>query len=174
MQKPFRKILGCSALALALVTTAANPSSQAACYLPRVGPAPLRFQKPRLAKPLALPPLARDDGLPEGSAKTSSIANSALTIDPNFFPNISLQPTQFSGAPLKTVNGDSTHSASGNSVTNSPGGTTANDLLIVSPQMLLDYFRPIDGWTNTAVVAPVPFMPAIPAPPSSSALYKTE
>ena len=53
----------------------------------------------------------------------------------------------------------------------------ANELLIISPQMLIEYFRPQAGATNAPVsaIVPVQFMPATPAAaPESRAIYKTE
>ncbi|MBC8095395.1 MAG: hypothetical protein H7Y43_06260 [Akkermansiaceae bacterium] len=54
----------------------------------------------------------------------------------------------------------------------------ANELLIVSPQMLIDYFKPMAGSTNgsgVSVLMPVNFTPATPAAtPSSRAIYKTQ
>jgi hypothetical protein len=54
----------------------------------------------------------------------------------------------------------------------------ANDLLVITPQMLVEYFKPMSGTTNgsgAAVIVPVTFTPATPtAQPSSKAIYKTQ
>jgi hypothetical protein len=75
-------------------------------------------------------------------------------------------------------NVDSPQPEDANSLTNSPAAPApASDLLIITPQMLVDYFKPGQSPTNAAnasVLEPVGFTPAIPsAPPASDAAFAT-
>jgi hypothetical protein len=75
-------------------------------------------------------------------------------------------------------NADSPLPEDANSFRNSPAATVpASDLLVITPQMLVDYFKPGQSPTNAAnvsVLVPVGFTPAIPATtPASDAADAT-
>ena len=175
----------CSFLAIAVALTGVAAEKPRAGYLPRVGPAPLRFEAPRVpALSISkLPPLPKQDTQalpthvpppkPEGnpdSNKTGSTATPPMT-SPD---GANSEDDPYSLLPAQNV------------PTHWTGGTpSANDLLAVSPQMLIDYFKPMSNWTNGgahmlfpvnlgAGLAAPNFTPAIPAPilPPSSATYK--
>lgn len=174
-----RHLLGFAlATALGLATTNAQVSG----YLAKGGPAALRFQTVHPQNLSILPPLPKPDVKVDrtspakntataqpplisvsnpGPVWTPPFANPVATV-PNTLAAYSLLPPQNFG------------------VTNPAApGSTANDLLNITPQMLVEYFRPVNGAPNSAgvsVYVPVPFTPATPAAPgpSSSATYRTQ
>ena len=95
-------------------------------------------------------------------------------IPARFFMPSTLWLNQFSGSsnPQAAVLAD----------TNAPPNamdwaSPASDLLVVTPEMLFDYFRSVPAGTNAAnvmVLVPMDFTPAFPpGAPSSSATYRT-
>ena len=141
-------------------------------YLPLVGPPPLRFELARNhgehiswnppVKPL--PPVAVETNPPP---VTSSSPNENIVAVPLATPVITAPST------IHTLVG--TENLSTNSVIQT---RSANDLLVVTPEMLVDYFKPNNNMTNAAnvrVIAPVNFAPPASASiPSSQAIYKSQ
>lgn len=167
-----------SGFAVALLGVAiATPLGGAEGYLPRSGPAALRFAAaPLQAKAFVWPPLRKDESAPSNSlpeaASAPASTNSApvpaapgatnWVVDPAL-----LDPTQF---PVDT-----------NSVPNSESpASSASELLIVTPQMLAEYLKPaLSGALKAATNAPssgdVGFLPPTPKPAASSeAIYRTQ
>ena len=149
-------------VALAALT---EPPARGAAYLPLVGPPPMRFEKasdgPRKISwtPPALipPPVVVEPNLPSVTATipANNVVSPHPVIEPANTP-VSLPPENLS--------------------TNSAVQTrSANELLVVTPEMLVDYFKPNHNATNAAnvrVLAPVNFTPPASASmPSSQAIY---
>jgi hypothetical protein len=139
-------------------------------YTTPPGPVTLRFQSPRSSNPVPLPPLIEDDSnVPTADISNASEANPGWTN-----PNASLMtPDDSMESMLPPLTNSSTNSFA--------PAATANDLLIITPQMMVDYFRPLHGSTNgvgVSVPVPVNFLPPIvpapAAPLSSSATYKVQ
>ena len=164
------------ALVLALAVPASAYTVGGEGYLAKSGPVPLRFQiRKAAANSFKLPPLP--DDAPSAAATTNEIAQTAPTgtqvssngtpevvsasSDPNFFNAMGLPP-------FFVPQGENpTNAAAG------PG--SANNLLSITPQMFVEYFRPTPGLTNGAgmsVSVPVGFMPPPPpVSPGSKATY---
>ncbi|MBC8094599.1 MAG: hypothetical protein H7Y43_02190, partial [Akkermansiaceae bacterium] len=129
-------------------------------YLVKTGPVPLRFQPAVVQKAQVLMPLP--DNSPLNSVSTPPVQPASELNSRGFaLPHSPLEPL------LNPGNMDSMLpqplAQSQNSETAQPA---ANELLIVSPQMLIDYFKPMAGSTNGAgvsVLMPVNFTPATPA-----------
>lgn len=132
-------------------------------YLPRVGPARLRFQPPRPVARVVLPPLQMPDALPP-LAHIPDAASSQLT-EPGPAALVS-ETRDLSASPTNLLNQASTNSPSPdlNSETNA----------VISPQMFLRFFTPsgTGAGREAVVVMPPGFNPAQPGQPaSSSATY---
>ena len=156
-------------------------------YLAVIGPAPLRYQKLSSWKPLNLPPLPMENSSsPDPIAPAIAAADSTNSTSlPGFASSLAdlpaevfLPTTLWLGHLSSWSAADSNLSAGTNFSTNTTQASApASDLLILTPQMLVDYFKPGQCPTNAAgrfVQVPVEFTPAIPAaPPASSATYKS-
>jgi hypothetical protein len=163
-------------LVLALAVTASSPRLSGEGYLAKTGPVPLRF---RIEKPpgtaLRLPPLPKDAApvatITNEISQTNSVDSQISFNGSPVLPSASSDPSLFNGMsmpPFLVPQGEyPTNSASG------PG--SANDLLNITPQMFVEYFRPAPGLTNGAGVSvsvPVGFMPPPPpVSPGSKATY---
>jgi len=160
----------------------ANAKSAAIGYLAKVGPVPLRFL-PRITKIGVLPPL------PDGSSTPASnpqIPNPPPQSDSATAPQSATPPAQIPAdpaSPLSDAPADQSPDSLLPVIENpapDPASTphSANDLLVVTPQMLIEYFKPVGSSTNNAgvsVLGPVNFTPPTPAvAPSSRAVYKTD
>ena len=166
-------------IVVGLSATASNPG-----YLPIVGPAPLRFQSDRNAPQQALPPLEMQDNtasdvttFPTNVANPESViykaASNTNAPQQYFWPF----PSWYWPAPdwSNPSPGGSEGPMPPNEV--APTNTvysphTASDLLVVTPQMLVDYFKQSQSATNSvnpSARAPVEFTPANPAPAPESA-----
>lgn len=126
-------------------------------YLPRIGPAPLRFLRPPVpaTHQLALPaPAVEPEPDPE---VTVSNIEKTIAATP---PPLTMSTTRPSPAP-------------NNGTPNGPMGFTAPEE-VVSPQMLLKFFgKPANG-ANSSATAPLDFTPPKPvAPPASNAASPT-
>ena len=158
-------------------------------YLPVVGPTPLRFQSDQRAPLQELPPLAMQDStafdvttFPTNIPAPESViykaaSNTNAPPEYNFWPF----PSWYWPAP------DWSSPPQGGEMPSPPNEVaptntiytphTASDLLVVTPQMLVDYFKQSQSPTNAvnpAARAPVGFTPANPAPiPESSARLNT-
>ena len=163
--------LRCVALAVAAQAAALGAKS-ASGYLPRIGPTPLRLVPVKTEPPQAvLPPLAVDDRVEEPS-QPEPIVQHAFNLNDYLDSNLPLW-TGLAEAIAKRVFPDpGTEKAPKEPL---PAVSPPNDMVVVTPQMLVDYFRPIGSATNApevSVTVPVGFMPpAIPAP--SRATYST-
>jgi hypothetical protein len=144
-----------------------EPLARGAAYLPLVGPPPMRFEKAAVgAKTISWTPptltpstIAIETNVP---SITSSIpANSVAQAPPAIEPVKA--PVPLPAENLSTNSTDQTRSA--------------NDLLVVTPEMLVDYFKPNDNATNATdvrVLVPVNFTPPASASiPSSQAIYRS-
>ena len=182
--------VSCAAAALmflpALSTASAEDSRP---YLPAVGPTQLRFERQMAFKPLLLPPLSMEnstssDNTPEKTDPTmlpSGFASGLNGIPARFFLPTTLWLNHLSG------HGDTDPTATADIYTaasNPPTQSTdqvqpapASDLLNVTPQMLVEYFKPGEHRgrdANPSVYVPVDFKPATPTvTPPSSATYNT-
>jgi len=135
-------------------------------YLKLTGPAPLRFSV-ALATPVtfALPESLADHhvatkSIATNSIVTTSIDTNAVTVNAATNSLASETPTDLGP----------------NSQSGSPSTPAASDMLVVSPQMLTEFFKPVAEGTNavgTVVVpvgVPIGFTPPS-AKPSSRATY---
>ncbi len=166
-----------------LVAMIPTPSLRSAdFYLARLGPPPLRFAaaplKPKdFGWPLALGP---------ARALTNSLerAGDAATNSSNVLPNATGPSTSRNGAPgvevTVTTSPSSTFPTPSTSIGFDGNPLSASNLLVVTPQMLADYFKAnYDGTyrptTNGFSGIEVPFYPPTPKPaPSSEAIYRTQ
>ena len=151
-----------------VVVTFVGSSARGMAYLPLVGPPPLRFEKTAVGGKnfcWALPALA----LPVASTATncSSVTNSIPTNNVVFNTPVSqpaIEPISLVPENLSTNTASQTR--------------PANDLLVVTPEMLVDYFKPGNVATNAAnvhVLFPVNFTPPASASGASSqAIYKSQ
>lgn len=152
---------------LAAVAAASGAKARSA-YLPTTGPTPLRFEV-ALVKPAA-PALAAAEPSPAEKPEeiTPAVAGPSPANPPadiHYSAGEAVPPTD---APAESE-----------SAYPSPSHPLAEHPLIVTPQMLAEYFKPVGG-TNApgvSVVLPVPvsFTPPTDQPqPRSRATYKTE
>ena len=173
-------------MAVGLSSLASSPG-----YLSIVGPTPLRFQTDRNTPQRQLPPLEMQNStdsdvitFPTNIANPESITYTAASH--------TNAPTQYNFWPFPTwywpTPDWSNSPSSGGSVPPPPtepaptntvySPHTASDLLVVTPQMLVDYFKQTQSTTNDvepAARAPVEFTPANPAPmPGSSARLNSQ
>jgi hypothetical protein len=162
----FKRCRACVIL-IALASLTELPARDAA-YLPLIGPPPLRFEKAT------------------GGSKNISWIPPALT-PPAVAVEIKL-PSVTSTTPANNVVPPSPANGSANApvplppenLSTNPAVQTrpANNLLVVTPEMLVDFFRPNNDGTNAAnvrVLAPVIFTPPASASiPSSQAIYTSQ
>ena len=184
---------GWTALILALATCCVGEAHERG-YLALIGPTPLRFTAPPNRGEMAvLPPLLTSDN-DTGSARVASSASKARQgSEPIMMLN---QPAESAVGPTLsgvlsplwlTVFGDGNlsqiipaHSMDG--VTNAISAVgSADDLLIVNPQMLMSYFKTggkhSTNSVNPTVVVPITFMPpgaTTATPASSQAVYRSQ
>jgi len=165
----------CAILLLFLEWDGSRPVSGIG-YLPRVGPPTLRITvRPLLPKPFAavvVPPLITPppaDSKAETMAKippaTNSVANESTTETSSSGPLASLLPTSVKP-----------NEARSDSASSAATVGAANDLLVVTPQMLIEYFRVPPGATNgpgVGVYLPVGFTPPLAPSASSQAIYRS-
>lgn len=164
----------------------ATAKNTAIGYLAKVGPVPLRFQ-PRPTKIAILPPLPEDSPAPAANPSTPTPASDSNPI-PDPKPGAPTESAPVEPPPPTAPLSDLLEEKNTDSLlprVETPAMIpdekphSANDLLVITPQMLIDYFKPAGGsTTNTtgvSVLGPVNFMPPAPStPPSSRAVYKTE
>lgn len=143
---------------------------QGGSYLPLVGPPPLRFEKAmNHARISWIPPVMNSPPL---ATETNTIR-----VTPSIpSENVVVAPP---ATPINTVTGIAPVLVEPDKLsTNSIVQTrSANDLLVVTPEMLVDYFKPNNNMTNAGnvrVIAPVSFSPpASTSIPSSQAIYRS-
>ena len=150
-------------VALAVLT---EPLTRGAAYLPLVGPPPMRFEKATESPkniawtpPASIPPPIIVEPTPP-SVTTTIPDNNTVSPPPVIEPANTAVPVQ-----------------PDNSFTNSVvQARSANEMLVVTPEMLVDYFKPNNNATNAAnvrVLVPVNFTPPASASmPSSQAIYR--
>ncbi len=179
----------CGLLGLALATALglgpgpATARAQVSGYLAKSGPAALRFQAVHPQNLSILPPLPKPEvKVPD----RTSLAKSAVTSQPPLILVSNQSPAwtpPYANPPVTVPNPLASYSLlppQNFGITNPAfPGSTANDLLNITPQMLVEYFRPVIGAPNSAglsVFVPVQFTPATPAAPgpASSATYRTQ
>jgi hypothetical protein len=165
------------------------PTAWAGGYLACTGPVPLRFavEKPAAA-PYELPPLAMNDPLPApepSGLATPSFASQTGMEDTNAVVAEIIGPVATpSEEALASFDTDPLSIPQSQPVAPVPPemtpGRAASDLLVVTTQMLAEYFktgRPTTNAASAVLFAPVEFMPPAPlggAAPSSRATYRTQ
>ena len=141
-----------------------------AAYLPLIGPGPLRFQPAPSERPE--PDHLAPKGLPVANTSTNQPAPPVSTELPDKIHHAEpIVTTASSGAPLMNPE---------------PGGESLADQLmpplfpaeneLVTPQMMLYFFRRPPGQTATSVVgmaSPLVFTPPVSAPLPSQSSYTT-
>ena len=175
MGKRFSSACGFLCIGLAAMSGFAGSRIWQTGYLSKGGPAPLRFQPEHTQDLSLLPPLPGADKPADASPVTtppisqpSAASTNAVVLSATSYPTIpgninvnSMLPDPYNGGANLGVQG------------------SANDLLAITPQMLVEYFRPGGGTTNSAnfsVFVPVNFTPATPPSPApgSSATYRVQ
>lgn len=160
-------------LALALILVMAGSGSANGPYFLQSGPPPLRFGERQSEKKLVLPPL-----FPPKPAATNATVLPVKEADSGS-TNSAAEPLAAEAQAGTNAPGgtdDITLSAGSSSTLNSDArGIPAGEMLIVTPQMLADYLKPIPGatvraGTNAAANGDVLFRPPSPnAPPAGPA-----
>lgn len=133
-------------------------------YLPTVGPIPLRIRRPAAPSvPVVLPPLAMRD--PDAASPTRT----------NLVAEIPTEPAKSSAEDSADAG---VSGGEGNNALD-PGGSDRNVSPIVTPGMLVQYFKPAGTNTIGGVISVPVFVPASPPPASavpggnvSSATYR--
>jgi hypothetical protein len=157
-------------------------------YLAAVGPKPFRFESPRSEQNSAnLPRLGENDnvtGKDDSNADSNRPYNSPVVVNnPNpvqVGPTLEQRLSPWSATAAGNVDWRSAiaYSASQSAGMSPVGSASANDMLVVTPQMLVNYFKPSATSTNgagTTILVPVGFSPpgVTPTPPSSQAIYRS-
>jgi len=153
------------AAGLAATAAAALVVNAGSAYLPVTGPPPLRFEV-AFVRPAALALMAAMPNLPENSEDQNPATGTVLTNTPEDLHYSSGQ----TNVPPATAGEPETSGTY-------PIHPLADSPLIITPQMLAEYFKPASGPTNAAVFLPVQVSfkpPTDPAPVRSRATYKTE
>ncbi len=179
-------IAGCGMLGLEAVASG---------YLPCTGPVPLRFESEKPpSKPLTLPALVMEDpppAPPESETPAPVIPEDVAPAPvPEAVPGSASvaaesPPTDSAAALLgQLYGGDGSNPytiPAAQIPAQSVAEATASNLLVVTPQMLVDYFKakPAAGaasnTTSVAVFAPVGFTPPAPISlPTSQATYRSQ
>jgi hypothetical protein len=146
---------------IGLVACALGVNGASAAYLPKLGPASLRFQKPPvfIASLMIFPPLKMiEDSV---SNRVEQVAAAASTNQNDVV--VSAEPARDSGPPFATT-GTNTPPADPVKVDSGP---------VVTPQMLLQFFTPNSGTNAPNVIVPSPFQFQLP-PPGSAATYNVK
>jgi hypothetical protein len=167
----------CIAAGIALavvVTTAASLESDP--YLPKVGPTSLRFKAAGASKSLNLPPLAKEDNTATVTNMPANVENVDIVtrvaspdpvVQQYFFQSPWIYPLPRADAQTD-VRGSAAPAPAHPATNAPPTSQAASDMLVVTPQMLVDYFKPPPtNATNASVPATVEFTPATPATTSS-------
>jgi hypothetical protein len=166
-----------------LVAMIPTPSLRSAdFYLARLGPPPLRFAAAPLKPKDFAWPLA--PGPARALTNSMELAGDTATNSSNVLPNATGPATSSNGAPgtevTVTASPSSTFPTPSISIGFDGNPLSASNLLVVTPQMLADYFKAnYDGTyrptTNGFNGIEVPFYPPTPkAAPSSEAIYRTQ
>jgi hypothetical protein len=137
-------------------------------YLPKLGPSPLRFSAPPSFTPTVamLPPLRMDD--------SALLTNAAiLNLATNVPPAENVEPFG-PPPPAESINIGATNATAQTLSAQPP--VVLDPTQRITPQMLVDFFKPVLDGTNAApVTAPYgSFTPPQWVPPSSSATYRSK
>jgi hypothetical protein len=152
-----------------LVTLAALTSQpvRGGAYLPLVGPPPLRFEMAMVHAPKnswMLPAPPPPVTVTETNPPTASV-----------IPSNNIVPAPPPGTP---TNAPAVLPPADSSAKSATPTRPAEDLLVVTPEMLVDYFKPTNAATNANsahVPLPLNFTPPTSLPiPSSQAIYKNQ
>lgn len=173
-----RKLVGWT-LAIAWATAAAPALYGSGPYLPRTGPTVLRFELAMTRPPtVMLPPLTTPEQPQEDSSATARVgsleAPAPVTTPPAEAPAPASASTNEAAAVAADASNGQTNLAA------LPSSSSASDSLVVTPEMLVQYFQPTQGTTNPAsasvfVPVSVGFTPPRPkSPTSSEAIYRTQ
>lgn len=156
-------------LALAIASGRAASGQLAA-----VGPEPLRFQKPVVLASLVLPPLAMRDPappLPVPQPAPAPATNAAPA--PVSAPPLAVAPTNDTPVTVVPTNDTPVTVVPPTVIALVPAPDT-NAPVILSPQLLLQFFQRIGTNRATSIIEPLDFRPADPPPlPSSTSTYLT-
>ena len=148
--------------------TAALCATAGPGYLPKVGPPPVRFERPTPAPaepPVVLPPLAVIEPRPT-SPQLDTAVPAPVTPNEPVHPVESAPPSEALITPERPALMMEPPSTN----------TVAIDQGILGPQMFMKYFtgQPGTNGSGISIFAPVGFVPPLPAtPPSSSASFQT-
>ncbi len=151
-----------------LAGCAAVINSAFGAYLPQLGPSPLRFcPLPVFVATVAMfPPLRRDDPV---SPLNAEVVNTATNLPPaeNLEPLGPPAPVPAEGVAIGGAD-TATQAAAGQPP------VALDRTLTITPQMLVDFFKPVLNGTNAVpMMAPAgSFAPPLPTP-SSSATYNS-
>lgn len=155
-----------AATVAALLLCTARESRGSNGYLSQIGPPPLRFSLATASLSFILPPSLINVPLPTNTTKIAS--SPTPTAGTNSTPG-------FTGPKMASTSVFTT-STSPDPSENAPQPTpAASDMLVVSPQMLTEYFKPDPNGPNSGgVLVPVPvgFTPPT-VKPSSQATYRS-
>ncbi len=172
------------------------PGATASGYLPRTGPVPLRFESEATPPPpLVLPPLLMEDAPPAPVVESAAVTPPPENLGPAPLPTPpsagetnsivatpETPPTDASAATLDQLfGGAKSNPAALPEPTPSPAtqATTASEMLVVTPQMLIEYFKPQAAGTPQAAgvsaFVPVGFAPPTSGTaPASQATYRVQ
>lgn len=187
MGKSFARACGLSTTTLAVVLGLGySVAARNMGYLPKLGPTTLRFRIPPSSKTLPLPPLAMSNGPPPvktdksaaNSKKEQTSSSPAVSSANAALGNTGAAPTRSSLlARTPTILNSIVPPSLAPATQTNQKPRPASDLLLVTPQMLLSYFKPVGSSTNqlnATVAMPVRFRPPTPATHESKATYKTQ
>jgi hypothetical protein len=161
------KIRKLTVFAVAFVLSAAQSTHGHSAYLQQIGPPPLRFAIGAAMFSFNLPLELRDRVSPTNSTEIAATKPASTATNSLALATASPSPSTnaFTIPPLPEPR-DTTLPV-----------PTASDMLVISPQMLTEYFKPGPDGTNSpnTVIVPVPvgFTPPL-ATPSSKATYKVQ
>jgi hypothetical protein len=155
-------------LTIAIVTLAlcvAHQTRAINAYLKETGPSPLRFSL-AAAVPASL-------ALPDSLVERSTATNTTEVASPST-PSAETNAVAAQQSSASVVPGNAAIQTTTDPQNSSSPTPSASDMLVVSPQMLTEFFKPVGGGTNSSgtVIVPVPvgFTPPS-ATPSSRATY---
>jgi hypothetical protein len=154
-----------TAAAVAFVLCAAPQTRGVNAYLKQTGPSPLRFNAIEVSASFVLP-----ESLVERRTHTNATEIASATTTSIGTNGLAAQPPSIAAAlpgPVLYTTADPQNS--------SVPAPPASDMLVVSPQMLTEFFKPVADGTNSpgTVVVPVPvgFTPPSVTPPSRATYH---
>lgn len=164
-----------SGIWLATLLALASAAQAGSAYLPLTGPPPLRFEvafiRPAALLPVvATPTIAEkiEEKKPAGTTPAATNLSEKTSAPEELLHSGSeTNPPPTAAFEVPTANSFAAHSL-------------ADNLLVITPQMLSEYFKPLGGSTNAggvSVILPLPVgftPPTEKNPPSSRATYKVQ